>query len=332
MSEIAASPLATRLRPALSWHRSLIVFAAANAVMAIVALGGVMFDDRLLNNEPIWLKPLKFAVSFVLFGTTLAWMISRLQRRRRLGHGLGHFIVLTGVIEMLIIVGQVVRGQQSHFNTTTALDGLLWTIMGSTIVLLWVATLIVAVLLLREPIGDRALTVSIRLGMVVALVGMAVAFFMTPPNPAQQKALAQGQTTTTGAHSVGVPDGGPGLPGTGWSTTGGDLRAAHFIGMHALQGLPLLALALGALGARGGRLHDERLRMGLAAVAAGAWLGLTALLTWQALRGQPLLAPDGLTLTVLGALLLATAIGIAVVLRAGSRPSVEREAQPAGPS
>jgi len=111
----------------------------------------------------------------------------------------------------------------------------LWTIMGSAIVLLWVATVIVAVLLLREPIADRALALGIRLGLVVALLGMAVAFFMGAPRPAQQDALALGQTTLSGAHAVGVPDGGPGVPVTGWSTTGGDLRVPHFIGLHALQ-------------------------------------------------------------------------------------------------
>ncbi len=212
MSETASSRLSMRLRPVLGWHRALIVFATANAMLVLVALGGLVVDDRVLVGAPIWLKPLKFAVSFVLFGTTLAWMISLLGRRRRLGNGLGNVVVVTGVIEMVIIVGQVVRGRQSHFNTTTVLDGVLWTIMGSAIVLLWVATVIVAVLLLREPIADRALALGIRLGLVVALLGMAVAFFMGVPRPAQQDALALGQTTLSGAHAVGVPDGGPGVP------------------------------------------------------------------------------------------------------------------------
>ncbi len=135
MSETTSSRLPMRLRPLLGWHRPLIVFAVANAVLIPVALGGLVVDDRVLVGAPIWLKPLKFAVSFELFGTTLAWMISLLGRRRRLGNGFGNVVVVTGVIEMVIIVGQVVRGQ-SHFNTTTVLDGVLWTIMGSAIVLL----------------------------------------------------------------------------------------------------------------------------------------------------------------------------------------------------
>ncbi len=63
-----------------------------------------------------------------------------------------------------------------------------------------------------------------------------------------------------GSNSVGGDDTTGGLYFLGWNTKHGDLRVSHFIGMHALQLLPLLALALYA--AYGARLREgTRLRV-----------------------------------------------------------------------
>ncbi len=41
------------------------------------------------------------------------------------------------------------------------------------------------------------------------------------------------------SHTVGAADGGKGLPVVNWSRQHGDLRIAHFLGMHTLQIFPL---------------------------------------------------------------------------------------------
>jgi hypothetical protein len=43
------------------------------------------------------------------------------------------------------------------------------------------------------------------------------------------------------SHTIGGPDGEEGLPFLNWSRKYGDPRVAHFIGMHALQLLPILS-------------------------------------------------------------------------------------------
>jgi len=279
-------------------HRGLFAFAVAMAVLTPVLAVLAVVDDRVLLGAPLWFKPLKFAISLALYAATLAWMLGQLRERTL--QRTGWIVTAAAAIEMAVIVGQAAVGNRSHYNMDTPLSAALWSVMGVTIVVLWLATLAVALRFLREPGRDRVATTAIRLGLVVALIGLAEGFLMA----------------TAATHTVGAPDGGPGLPLLGWSTVSGDLRIAHFIGMHALQGLPLLAAAL----AVGHRL-DEVTRVRLVQVAAVAWTGLVVLLTWQALRAQPLLAPDALTLAALGALVAVT-VAATVGTLAAARSSV----------
>jgi uncharacterized membrane protein YhaH (DUF805 family) len=263
--------IAAGFRRVRGWHAPLAWFGASMAALAAVSAVGMGVDDRMLVGAPIWAKPLKFSLSFVAYSVTLAWLVAQLPRARRLAWWTGTVIVVASAIEMIVIVGQVLRGRQSHFNITTSLDASLFSIMAVTIAVLYVANLLVAFMLLRSRLADPVTTWAVRLGVIIALGGMAVGFLMVGPTPEQAQALAAGQTTLSGAHSVGVADGGPGLPLVGWSTTGGDLRIGHFVGMHGLQALPLLAMVL--TGRRARRL-PERARVRLVGVAAGAYAGV----------------------------------------------------------
>ncbi len=179
--------------------------------------------------------------------------------------------------------------------------------MGVMITLVAIFNLMTAVWLIFQRLPDPVLAWSVRLGVLVAFAGMAVGYVMTSgPTPAQLAAAQAGQPLTiVGAHSVGTADGGPGLPMLGWSTTGGDLRVGHFVGLHALQLLPLLGFVLTLPWAV--RRWSRRQRTLLIWTASAAYLGLVLLVTWQALRGQPLLQPDMLTLGV-------AMVGVAVTI------------------
>ncbi|MFF8837706.1 hypothetical protein [Streptomyces sp. NPDC015130] len=318
------------LSPLARLHRPLVWFAGSMVALALVSAVGLAVDDRILVGAPIWAKPLKFSVSLVAYTLSLAWMISLLpttHRAHRVGWWAGTVVAVSLTVEMVLITLQVVRGTQSHFNQATPFDNAVFQIMGASIAILWLSALVVAVLLLRARILDRATAWAVRLSSVIALAGAAVGFLMVPPTPEQR---AVDNPPISGAHSVGVPDGGPSMPVTGWSTTGGDLRVPHFFGMHALQLLPLLLLVLAALAPRFARLADDRVRLRLTLTASGAYAATFALLTWQALRGQALSAPDAVTLTAAGAIALATAAATALSLR-GPSPTPTPSPSPAPP-
>ncbi|WP_223649145.1 hypothetical protein [Hymenobacter psoromatis] len=238
-----------------------------NVALAAGALALLPLDHRLVTGALVWLKPLKFSLSIVAYAWTLAWLLADLpapaQRAvRRLSWG----VALSMLIEQAVIFIQAARGTTSHYNQSSALNGLLFGLMGVFIAVNTAMTFWALYLAWRyRPHGPAGYVWGLRLGLLVFVAGSMLGGFMIHN---QQ-------------HTVSAPDGGPGLPGLGWSTVAGDLRAAHFMGMHALQALPLLGWVLS-------RRVPRRAAL-LTGVGAALWAGAVAALLLGALAGRPLL-------------------------------------------
>jgi len=293
-------------------HRPLALVTVGSLALLLGCLVWGLFDGRLVTGVPVWVKPAKFALSVGLTAPAIVWILAQLRRdprrRRRLSQA-GTVIAAVAALELVIISVQAARGVASHFNQATALDGALFALMGLAITLLWLAQLYLTVQSFRTPFPSASRAWTIRLALLGTVFGGAFGFLMTAPTPAQREAMRTHQPTPVlGAHAVGVADGGPGLPVTRWSATGGDLRVPHFLGLHALQGLPLAAWLL----ERRRRARPSGDASPRPVIAVGvAWLGLTGVALVQALRGQPVIAPDPLTLG-LAALVALAALGIAL--------------------
>lgn len=280
----------------------------ADFVLCLVAM---CFDARQITGVDAWLKPAKFGISSAVTCLTLAWIAGYLKdwpRIRILG---GRIFAASIAIEIVIIDLQAARGTTSHFNVSTSFDKGAFIVMGMSICTLWSAMAAMTYAIMRQTISPPSWKWAIRLGLSLSLIGAAGGGFMlrrTPEQKLTSPALA------FGSHTVGAPDGGPGLPVANWSTQGGDLRLPHFLGLHAMQVIPMLGLWL--LGR--GRL-SERQRTRFVWLVSGTYVAAFALLTWQALRGQSLIDPDWATLSAAFGVVLLAGAGATAVLISSAR-------------
>lgn len=225
-------------------------------------------DERVVTGLNVWVKPAKFSLSILLYAWTLAWLLADVPAAgQRAARRIGRLAALSMVVEMACILLQAVRGTTSHFNIGSGFDLAVFNLMGvfimvNTAAIVWALVLV----LRRRPFGSVAWVWGVRLGLLVFLLGSVVGGVM-----AQRL-----------AHTVGAADGGAGLPILGWSTRHGDLRAAHFLGLHAIQALPLAGWLLGRRGLRAGAQV-----VGIGAVTL-LYAGAVAWLFWHAMQGLPL--------------------------------------------
>ena len=202
----------------------------ANLSMLAFCLIAMLVDDRLLLGESVWLKPTKFAISIAVYCITIALLLQVYPYSDKLKKWLSRIIGWVLILEIPLVMVQAGRGVQSHFNMTTALDGMIFGWMG---ILILINTLVLFFMMFTAFFKKLDSTLLMQRAIQFGWLGMIVS-------------IVAGQMMIANmGHSVGVPDGGAGMPVTHWSTEGGDWRAVHFLGMHEIQVLPLLAYFLG---------------------------------------------------------------------------------------
>ncbi|MFI6569720.1 hypothetical protein [Nocardia fluminea] len=304
------------------WHGPLLVNSALMAALVAVSMVAMMVDDRLLLGESVWLKPAKFGLAFALYGLTLAWILRLPHRGRRATWWLGTVFAITGVADVGFIAVQAARGTFSHFNDSTdPVNEIGQQVFASGVPGLFVANLVLAVIISWQKLADRPTRIALKAGLWLAVTGMALGYLMGFTGPQLVRKADGTVVGLVAGHTVRpgdtARDAAAGLPITHWSTIGGDLRIPHFVGLHGIQVLLLLAVALVALAPRYRWLRTETTRAALLVVAVLGYFGLLTLVAWQALRGQALTSPDLATAGAAAALALFVAGGVtAVYLRA----------------
>ena len=255
---------------ALTGWGTLALFAA----MLLVA----PFDGRTVAGLNPWVKPLKFCVSVTAYVWTLAWFVGHLRTHPHAVRLVSWGTALVFVGEMACIVMQAARGVTSHYNIKTPFDAAVFSAMGFLIAfntLLVAVTLALFFLRTSRPLAPAYLW-GVRAGLLLFFLGSVEGMAMI----------------SNMAHTVGAPDGGPGLPFVNWSTRSGDLRVAHFLAFHALQLLPLTGFLLGRYRPEWTRSRQVACVIAFALLYAAG----VSLIFWQAMAGRPLLSLGALTL------------------------------------
>ncbi len=204
--------------PLLFWYGVL------NFLAAIICAVLTQTTDITILNINAFVKPMKFYVSIGIFVWTMGWLMHymKLPKKER---AFTYMAIIVLTFENFVIMWQAANGRLSHFNKEAPLYIALFSLMGIAITILTLWTGYIGYLFFKKK--DMNLPASYVLG-----IRLGILFFVV-------FAFEGGLMASLMSHTVGAADGGKGLPVVNWSRQHGDLRIAHFLGMHTLQIFPL---------------------------------------------------------------------------------------------
>jgi hypothetical protein len=192
--------------------------------VGIICLILIQADNTQILGVSRWLKPMKFYLSVGIMVLTMGWLLYYLNDTKKIKR-FSWLIVFTMFFENGLILMQAIRKTTSHYNTSTSFNGIVFNLMGVLILIFTITVIRICISFFRQKqfAINNAYLWGIRLGLLFFIIF----------------SLEGGVMLGMLKHTVGSPDGSPGLPLTNWSIEYGDLRIAHFIGLHSLQVLPL---------------------------------------------------------------------------------------------
>ena len=215
----------------LWWQGSILLFVllAFNIFLSLI-------DLRLLADEALWIKPIKFGISIIIHFITLAVLASLLSPNKRNGKSwkvMSYMVVTAGLFEVLYIFLQAARGRESHFNNSTAVESAMYGLMGLGAVILVAGSFYLGWLLYREYQSKRnsILLLSSSLGLIIgSVLTLIIASYLS--------------SGTTGYSIEANTENVMRLPIFSWYLNGEDLRIPHFFATHMMQFFPLYGLWL----------------------------------------------------------------------------------------
>ena len=231
------------------------------AVLFLAVYTLTFFDARLLYGVSVWEKPSKFFLSLAIHMATLAWGISLLSAEQRRSRGIlvaSLAFIGAAVFEMAYMTYQSSLGEASHFNRSTTFHDLMYSLMGLGALTLTVTTAYLGWRI--RSAGTTPMHFAAGWSFIVSSVATTLV----------ASYLASGAGHWIGGDQTDAT----GLPFFHWSTTGGDLRVAHFAALHIMQAVPLIAWFW----------PDKRIVGVSLAAGVAVVIGLAA----QALNGVPL--------------------------------------------
>ncbi|MBV8509437.1 MAG: hypothetical protein JO289_04650 [Xanthobacteraceae bacterium] len=253
--------------------QALLIGAALFLLLAMLPTFLTMaIEVRTLNGINVWIKPAKFEFSVAVQFLTVAWFLQLLppeQRASRLATGLCQIMAAVGILEIAYIALQASKGEASHFNSSTPLSLALYSLMGIGAITMLSISGWLGIMILRHGDSSKPFVYITGLSLIVgSLLGALTGIFMS---------MHHGHWVG-GLHTdVG------GLPIFGWSRSGGDLRVAHFFGMHIMQAVPIATWLTGFALPRSQLKAAGLMLLGAAIlVAAGTFA--------QAVTGHPFIA------------------------------------------